>query len=256
MSQMNAGSTDQTSRPMQQSVQMQQSAPMDAAWGPPPLRREPATARPAPRQPLLGGRLAGPGGYYNLGNAIGLLGGVALAIVAASGPDGPTLQGGAQAALDYLAGNASAICVSLAMLIFFVSGEAYHRAWANGFPPDPALNRHGDLLSGYGALALGAGLFLLGQPVLAATAGLLHAFGKFGSALVPGVPAGGPPRLHAAFRLAVLASRLPALVLVLFAIAVGLGAPGGADPMALAAPGLLVVCYLLWIRADLLLLRS
>ena len=198
----------------------------------------------------------GPGGYYNIGNALGLLGGLALAVVTASGPDGPTLRSGAQAVFEHLAGNGSALCVSLAMLIFFASGEAYHRAWLNGFPPNPSLNRLGDLWSGYGALALGAGLLLIGEPVLAATAGLLHASGKFGSALVPAVHAGGSPRLHLGFRVTVLVSRLPALALVLAAIAAEIGAPGDPDPSALAAPGLLVLCYLLWIRADLMLLRS
>ena len=68
------------------------------------------------------------------------------------------------------------------MLIFFWSGDDL-RAWAGGFPPNARLNRRGDLLSAFGALMLGLGLFLLGQPLLAATAGLLHAAGKSGSAL-------------------------------------------------------------------------
>lgn len=251
MSQMNAGASEQTHS---QITQMQQSAAADVDWTPIPSPAGPGAASGAgSRRPLLDGRLLGPGGYYNIGNALGLLGGVSLAVAAASGPDGPTLRGGAEAAFDYLAGSGSALCVSLAMLIFFASGEFYHRAWANGFPPAPALNRRGDLWSGYGALALGAGLFLIGQPVLAATAGLLHAFGKFGSALAPAVAAGGWSRLHLGFRVAVLASRLPALALVLVEIAT---APGGLEPMALAAPVLLVVCYLLWLKADLLLLRS
>jgi hypothetical protein len=235
---------------------MQQSVTMEAPWTSPPPRR----VYPAPTPPLadrcraaLGGRLAGPGDYYNIGNALGLLGGVALAVVAA---EAPSLRTGARAALDHLAGSASALSVTLAMLIFFVSGEAYHRAWAGGFPPDKALNRRGDVLSGYGALALGLGLFLLGQPVLAATAGLMHAFGKFGSALHRPDPAARASHWPDPFRTAVLLSRVPAIVLVLAAIAVALAAPGGPHPMAIAAPGLLLVCYLLWARADLLLFRG
>ena len=101
----------------------------------------------------------------------------------AGGAEGPTLGSGARAAYDHLAGSASALSVTAAMLVFFWSGEVYLRAWARGFPPDARLNRRGDLLSGWGALLLGLGLFLIGQPVLAATAGLLHAIGKFGSTL-------------------------------------------------------------------------
>ena len=252
MSQMNSGQPDEPQG------QMQQSATFDADWTPPQSRRPvPALAHPAPARsrPLLDGRLSGPGGCYNIGNALGLLGGVALAIVAAAGPGGPTLHASAAAAVDHLAGSGTALCITAAMLIFFASGEAYHRAWANGFPPDATLNRWGDLSSGVGALALGAGLFLLGQPILAATAGLLHALGKFGSALARPVADGGSPRAHAAFRLTVAASRLPALALVFLEIAAFLATPGAA-PVALAAPVLLTVCYLLWLRADILLLRS
>ena len=64
-------------------------------------------------------------------------------------------------------------------MIFCWSGEAYHRAWTGAKAPDPRLNRLGDHLSGIGALALGMALFLSGEPLLAATSGLLHAAGKF-----------------------------------------------------------------------------
>ena len=49
---------------------------------------------------------------------------------------------------------------------------------AQGAPPDPTLNRRGDLLSAVGALLLGLALLSLGQWMLAATAGLMHALGK------------------------------------------------------------------------------
>ncbi len=92
----------------------------------------------------------------------------------------------------------------------------------------------------------------MGETILALTAGLLHAAGKFGSALSR--HGGDRPawRLDP-FRSAVLASRLPALVLLALATMSGLAVSGGALPI---GPATLFVCYLLWARADILLLRS
>lgn len=200
----------------------------------------------------LAHRLSGPGGLYNLGNALGLLGGLSFHVAAAMAVSGSGLGHGMTAFSDYFVGSLGATSITVAMLIFFWSGERYHRAWANGAPPDPVQNRLGDLSSGWGALALGLGLFLMGQPVLAATAGLMHAAGKFGSTLdeqtLARLPFG-----PGAFRLTVVASRLPALVAVLLesqkALATG-------QAQALAASALLVLCYGLWLKADLALMRS
>jgi hypothetical protein len=197
-------------------------------------------------------RISGPGGLYNLGNALGLAGGLSLHVAAATAVAGSGLATGASAVVAYFIGSLGATAITLAMLIFFWSGERYHRAWANGAPPDAGLNRMGDLSSGWGALALGAGLFLLGQPLLAATSGLLHAAGKFGSALSPATQRRLPfgPQ---AFRLTVVASRIPALAAVLIELETAfVGAP--AEPM--AASALLLVCYLLWLKADVALLKS
>jgi hypothetical protein len=195
-------------------------------------------------------RMAGPGGSYNLGNALGLVMGVAIQLAA---PQGSGMRGGATL-FDYFAGSSSAVALTLATMVFFCSGEVYHRAWTGRDVPDPTLNRLADLLSGIGAIGLGAALFLLGQPVLAATAGLLHALGKFGSAAygpgVPGWPAGWPDP----FRSAVLASRLPAMLAAALSMYVALPEVWlGGSPALVAAPLTLLACYLLWARADLLL---
>jgi hypothetical protein len=201
-------------------------------------------------------RLAGPGGLYNVGNALGLAGGLAIAVAGAGGTAGPTLESGIDAVLDYLAGSASSVAITVAMVIFFVSGEAYHRAWARGFPPVPRLNRRGDLLSGYGAIALGVGLALLGEPLLALTAGLLHALGKFGSAL-DGPAARRLKRLRPdPCRTAVLVSRLPAIALVLATLFAAAGGAARVEPAEAATAGLLLVCYLLWSAADIRLFGS
>lgn len=80
-------------------------------------------------------RMAGPGGLYNIGNAIGLFGGLALAVLGAQASEGASLSGGLRAGYEHLAGSWAALSISLAMLIFFWSGELYHQAWAGGAPP-------------------------------------------------------------------------------------------------------------------------
>jgi hypothetical protein len=190
-------------------------------------------------------RMRGPGGYYNLGNIIGLIFGITLQVLYSQSRV-------AETAAEYLFGNASALWLTLATLIFMVSGEAYYRAWKNGFPPDANLNWWGDFLSGIGALSLGVALFLLGQPLLAATAGLLHAVGKFGSAFYV-----QKTELHLdwhkVFRWLVVFSRMPALGATVVALfyALGLG-----SFEAFGTPLTLLICYLLWLRADMLLLRG
>lgn len=193
-------------------------------------------------------RLSGPGGLYNLGNALGLLSGVSFHVAAAVAV-GVT---GWAAVTEYFAGSLGATAITLAMLIFFWSGEQYHKAWANGAPPDPRLNRLGDVSSGWGALMLGLGLFLMGHPVLAATAGLMHAAGKFGSAL-PGRVQMRLPFGPGVFRSVVVASRLPALAAVLIDLQ---RAAQDGNMEGTAAGGLLLLCYALWLKADVALMRS
>lgn len=216
------------------------------------------TARTLPRLAKAArARMAGPGGYYNLGNALGLAMGIAVQLTS-----GSAVHGTATGALyDYFAGSGSALALTLATLVFFCSGESYHRAWVDPGASDQRLNRLGDLLSAVGAIGLGAALFLSGQPLLAATAGLMHAFGKFASAAHrPGVPLSlglgstWPAAWPDPFRSAVLASRLPAMLAAMLSIANALpGVWSGGQTLALAAPLTLLACYALWARADLML---
>ena len=143
------------------------------------------------------------------------------------------------------------------MLVFLASGEFYHRAWVRGFPPDLRLNRIADLLSALGALALSVALISFGQPLLAATSGILLAGGKLGSMLARNEYAPRGPDRSAwpdRFRAAVLVSRVPAILAVLAELGVVLWRLDAATPAAaVIAPSSLLVCYLLWTRADLLL---
>jgi len=202
----------------------------------------------------LRGRLKGPGGYYNAGNAVGLAVGLLLQVRGAGGDN----RGLAQSVEAYFIGDWAAVALTVATIIFFWSGEEYHQAWANGFPPDARKTRRGDRLSGVGATLLGVGLLMIGDPLLAATSGLLHAAGKFGSALnlrAIHVNERWTPVFHDMFRWAVVASRLPAILIGLIGLGVSLTASSGIDADSLLMPATLLACYALWTCADLMLLR-
>lgn len=186
-------------------------------------------------------RLSGPGGLYNLGNAFGLVTGLALYLAAS--------QGGSGRWWDYFVGSPAALALTVSMVVFYVSGESYHQAFAGPAAPDPSRLRTGDLLSGHGAVMLGLGLLFLGQPVLAATAGALHAMGKYGSVVELPVA-----HWSKACRAAVVLSRLPAMAATLLA----LGQVAGEHPflsVTVLTPISMLVCYGLWLMADVMLLR-
>ena len=209
-----------------------------------------ASAQRSSLRPAVLARMRGPGGFYNIGNLIGLTAGLGLQLAQ------PSWQGASDAVVNYFAGNASAVMLTLATLIFLVSGEAYHRAWANGFPPDKSLNRLGDFLSGVGALALCGALFMLGQPILAATAGILHAFGKFGSAVHRPNPKSrfDWPLI---FRAVVIESRVPAVFAALAELARQLPILAEGAPLTpFWTPVTLLICYMFWTRADFMLLKG
>lgn len=198
-----------------------------------------------------------PGAYYLIGDAMGLLAGIGLQLAQSANADVPLAASPLEATFNYLAGSLSATILSLAMLIFFVSAWLYHRAW-NGGVPDVARTRLADFVSGFGALGVGIGLLALGEPLLALSSGLLHTWGKFGSALRPGgrIPGWQPawPDFH---RSLVFVSRFPAIAAALYDMhhAVSL-VSAGAHWAEFAAPAVLLGCYLLWLRADLLLFAT
>jgi hypothetical protein len=188
-------------------------------------------------------RLQGPGGIYNLGNAIVLVAGITLH---APATDASASMLGS--AFDYLAGSGSALALTFASLIFFWSGEVYHRAFTKGDTSDQTNKRFGDFLSGVGAIALGLSLLLIGDPVMAFFAGLLHATGKFGSTFhKPGAATAS------LWRLMVLSSRAPAIGAAAAGISAALLA--GAGWVSVAAPLAVLVAALLWAKADFMLLR-
>lgn len=181
-----------------------------------------------------------PGMLYDFGNVLGFTAGLAAAVWVGAGGD--TMVDGM---IRHLAGSHAALALTVATAIFFWGGIVYSRAWASGPPPDVALSRQGDLWSAAGAVCLAFGLFVLGNPLLAMSAGVLHATGKLGSAW------GGESRLNLGDRSLsvgdlckdlVLVSRVPAIL----SAAVGFGG----DWLSASV----IACCLLWARADWLLL--
>ncbi|HZY67587.1 MAG TPA: hypothetical protein VFE52_03325 [Devosia sp.] len=200
----------------------------------------------------LQSRLTGPGGYYNIGNLVGLATGLWLQLTSVTAAGSSGLDG----VLAYFAGSPAAAALSMATAIFLVSGEMYHRAWSGG-RLNVNLNRIADLLAALGALALTVSLAYLDQPVLAALTGLLLGGGKLGSAIFgdrPGTISFWPSHWPDLFRSTVLAGRIAGLAAAALGVAQALGA--AASLLAITQPAVLVLCHLLWLRADTLLFRG
>lgn len=198
-------------------------------------------------------RTLDPGALYNLGNIVGFVVGLAVALGAtASGGDNATLWG---LAVAHVAGSPAAIALTTATAVFFWGGIVYTKAWANGPPPDPGLNQWGDVLSGIGAIILGAGLVMLGNPWLAASAGALHAAGKFGSAASSAVvtrDARVSERTGAFFKDLVLVSRVPAILAGAAALWRELAFQESMQGLLLALS--FMACCTIWAAADWMLL--
>jgi hypothetical protein len=202
-------------------------------------------------------RIKGPGGLYNAGNLLGLS--ASLAVAAVEAPGGNVLADAVTAVWGALAGNPASVALTVATLIFLWSGEHYHRAWLSGFPPDARMNRAGDLSSGFGAVALGLGLALLADPILAVSSGGLHAAGKFGSAFGPQgnrTLMGHVFALDNIYRGLVVVSRAPAIAITLWQLAriVFVDVDVALDRRLLLVT--VLGCYCLWTAADLLLMQA
>jgi hypothetical protein len=200
--------------------------------------------------------LGEPGQLYNNGNLLVLAGGIGGAVCAAVG-EGADLTAAAGRVAHHFLGAPSAVALTIATLVFVVGGAAYSRAWRNaGSAPDPRFNRWGDVLSGVGAVILGAGLTMLGDATLAIFAGLLHAGGKFGSAFAGPRRiriGGGAVLLADVCKDAVLVSRVPALAAAFIGLTTTVVAFGPIGEMVLALS--VTVSTLYWALADILLLR-
>jgi hypothetical protein len=205
----------------------------------------------------IAARMQGPGGYYNAGNLIGLS--VALGVQFASASDGSARTIG-DVLIGYLIGSPSAGTLTAATIIFLISGELYHRAWRNGPPNDQLLTRLADILSAIGVLALTISLIYIGQSYLAIASGLLIVAGKLGTAVL-GDSCSGLTVWRVSwpdpFRTVVLAGRVPGILAPIMEIVRQLSdGPADLSLVPLIQPAVLIICQLLWIKADLLLLSA
>jgi hypothetical protein len=201
--------------------------------------------------PIFSRQYWDPGRLYNLGNVVGFFGGAGAAIATArSDASGLSALGRFEI---YAFGNTSALMLSLATIIFFVAGLAYTRAWRDGAAPDRTMSQVGDGLSGIAALAFGAGVAILGSPVLAASGGAMHAIGKFGSAFfVESKSVGMPNRLSSFFKELVLLSRIPAIC----AAAVGVVRAEHGTAVQIILSVNVIFCCIVWAAADIRLLPA
>lgn len=197
-------------------------------------------------------RMQGPGGYYNLGNVLGLSVALALQLRATSPGDGELVD----AAYDFFLGSPAAVSLTFATIVFLAGGEIYRAAWTKEPPQAQQLNRAADLVSAIGAVLLSLSLLLMGHTFLAIVSGLLIAGGKLGSAVtgddpneLPLWPLHWPDPLRGA----VLLGRVPGLAAA--SIDLLARAPHTGISSELLHPATLIVCFLLWIKADLMLVR-
>ncbi len=195
------------------------------------------------------GRSKGPGGLYNVGNVIALVGGILIQSLSV----GQTSTFG-DVIFQYLFGSPAASWLTLAVLIFLISGEVYHRAWSLSGEKALLMVRLGDGLSGVAAVVLTFALVQVGDALLGLIGGIMLIIGKFGTAVLPERPHAPPFSAKATkfLRLLVVASRAPSLAAL--AVTIFVAATDGVLST-LAMPVLMVLCYLLWLWADILLLR-
>ncbi len=191
-------------------------------------------------------RSPGPGALYNIGNVLALSAGLMVQLAQSRGEAGV-----AAAVFAYFAGSPGALWLSGSMALFILAGVFYHRGCSEPTGPQPRLVQLGDLLSGIAALMLTVALIWLGDTALALLAGVLLAGGKLGTAILPTLAVPGRAAIDGALRMAVIVSRAPSIAALAVAL---LGSDGSFAAMAL--PATMIICFLLWFWADLLLLRA
>ncbi len=198
-----------------------------------------------PRRSFLRSRLSGPGGFYNLGNVIALFSGFALKLYADQGQASVL-----ETLYSYLVGNSGATFLTLAMILFLISGEVYHHA---GKPDSrAALLPWADFISGLAAISLTVALLWLGETTAAWLAGVMLVAGKLGCAALPVFAKWDTTRVERLLRITVAASRAPSLVALGLTVLPALRGEVAFDLVLL--PLVMILCFLLWLWADLLLL--
>lgn len=193
----------------------------------------------------INSRMTSPGAIYNLGNGLALAGGTILNLREVW--DQSSIG---QALYTHLIGSPEAAWLTMALILFLISGEIYHQ----GYQPGAArsLVAWGDFVSGIAAITLTVALVLLGDTAVALLAGFMLTLGKLGCAVAAMFHAQEAGGLMRGLRFMAIASRIPSILALALAVAPVFA---GSIPMdAVLLPLLMIVCFLLWFWADLLLL--
>lgn len=183
------------------------------------------------------------------GNIIALCSGLAAQVINSAGTASLT-----ELVQQYFFGNPAASCLTLSMIVFIASGEAYHRSSRATGTDARRLNRIGDGLSGMAAIILTFALVGFGTTLLALVAGVMLALGKFGTAFIPENARSDTKKaaISRSFRLLVVLSRFPSLFALAVPIADFYRGYGNTSDTLTAA--IMFGCYLLWLWADCLLI--
>ncbi len=183
----------------------------------------------------LAQRLGNAGSTYNAGNVLALAGAIIQIAMTSHG-----LIDTAHGIAGHLAGSIPALAASAASIAFLIGGICYDAAWKNGAPPISASLRQGHALSALGALLICLSLVQLSQSpfalMAALVAGVLHVAGKLGCLL--------DPRRDWLYKWLPLASRLPSTASLL------------SDAHAPFLGPALILCNLIWARADAMLMSE
>ncbi len=192
-------------------------------------------------------RLTGPGAIYNVGNVLALAAGIGLNLREVWGE-----PGFAVALRDHLIGSPEATWLTSAMVLFLIAGEVYHQAYSS--PAKSNLVAWGDFVAGLAAIALTVALVMLGDTAAALLAGFMLTVGKLGSAVVSVIFTQSQDYLDRLLRLLVVASRAPSILALGMAVLPVFF--GGVPLDAVLLPLIMILCFFLWLWADLLLMRG
>jgi hypothetical protein len=188
---------------------------------------------PIRRREALAQKLNNAGSTYNAGNVLALVGAMIQVAIGSHG-----LIDTAQGIFGHLAGSLPALAASAASGAFLIGGVCYDAAWKTGAPPIGSKLQQGHALSALGALLMCLSLVHLSQSrfalVAALLAGGLHVTGKMGCLL--------DPKRDWFYKWLPLASRLPSTA--------SLVSDGFLSLLGVA----LILCNLIWARADAMLM--
>ena len=213
---------------------------------------EPATQPLFRWRAAIVSRLNGPGGLYNFGNGLGFGAGLCVTFLVATHRRTASRKF-CRSECD-ICGKSGRRCAGDRNSDLLLERRSLSSGLVERISARSEIDGASRCLSGFGAIGLGAGLYLLSNPFLAATSGLLHAAGKFGSAFgVRGelLLLGRKIDASALCRNIVLTSRFPAIIAT---IADLLSTKAHDDRVFAFNAVAMLACYVIWATANSMLL--